>query len=149
MATAKKMTRVTKAISKRLTSPKDPTKLKGVLEGQKGPTIDLPYDGLNEKERSVLRVFNPIGPRGAVRIEELARYSFPALFVKDSGRANSWVRNSLRRLVRGNWIETAGASERGKFRLTIRAKTFLAKIHAAPKKHSAKVHHSEPVAAAS
>lgn len=104
---------------------KDPTKTKNVLEGQKATPLELPLDRMNEKERAVLNVFNPTGPRGWYNITTLAQWAFPVENHKHAGRANSWVRNSLRRLVRGGWVEHPSKEHKGVFRLSQRAKKTL------------------------
>jgi hypothetical protein len=71
--------------------------------GQSGPPLKLTKEGLNDKELRVLTVLtadlNPLA------INALATTSFPE---QTTAKANSWVRNSLRRLVRGSWVEKVG-----------------------------------------
>lgn len=75
-------------------------------QGQSGPPLELPWKALNPKERDVLRALNGTGrgPRRKMTLEELAE----ECFAKDAStpeQANSWVRNSMRRLVRGSWVD--------------------------------------------
>lgn len=91
---------------------KDPTKTEGVEDGQNGPKlIDFPYSKLNRNEAKLMCSFDPYGIREVFSISDLADKSFPDT---SSDKANSYVRNSLRRLVRGDWIEKIG---RGEFRI--------------------------------
>lgn len=79
--------------------------------GQDGPRIDLSPSDLNNKER---KVFDAMGAPGRrVTIAELADV-FSRSNVKS--RRTSWVRNSLRRLVRGRLVRRVeeGVYERKK-----------------------------------
>lgn len=80
---------------------KDPTKVKDVLYGQKGPALDLKYERLNKKELAILAAFTSFGVSETYSITSLALKCFPDENVKV---ANSWVRNCLRRLVRSAWL---------------------------------------------
>lgn len=90
----------------------------GVLAttGQSGPTIEeLPWDSLNRKEKLLIGCFNLEGEREVRSIGELAVAAFKTK-AKNLAQANSWARNSLRRLMRsGKWLEKV---EPGKYRLT-------------------------------
>lgn len=133
----KSVTKAIKAKKPQRMHQKDPTRTKGILEGQKGPRMELPMDRLNEKELAVLKVFNCEGPvRGWYSIKTLAQWAFPVLTVKNAIKANSWVRNSLRRLVRGGWAEQPD-KKKGFFRLTAKAHTRLSKQIEAGEKLSA------------
>lgn len=99
---------------------RDPTKTEGVEDGQKGVPLDLPVEYMNPNELAVLRCFGlRDGYRTTLSITEIADKAFPK---KSEKRANSWVRNSLRRLVRGSWLESI---DRGVFRFTQMAVTKL------------------------
>lgn len=77
--------------------------------GQSGPKIkDLQFADLNRKERLVMGCFSVSGEREVRSIAELAALAFKSYPAK---KANSWTRNSLRRLVRGGLLEkpTPGA----------------------------------------
>lgn len=87
-------------------------KAKGTLitapGGQSGPAI-VPKR-LNAKE---VRVFDYLAKnRGEASISEMASGLWPK---QGAAKANSWVRNSLRRLVRAGWVDRVG---RGSFRIS-------------------------------
>jgi hypothetical protein len=65
--------------------------------GQCGPALDLTVDELTDKEKAVMAVLG----EEAVSIASLASAAFPQL---SPVQANSWVRNSLRRLVRARFV---------------------------------------------
>lgn len=67
--------------------------------GQGGRPIDLHRRDLNSKELMV--VASLYGQSAPFPLNGLAASTFPA---EDTNVANSWVRNSLRRLVRGGWV---------------------------------------------
>jgi len=67
--------------------------------GQDAGELDLPRDCLNAKEVKVLEALASV--RGSMTLAELAKAAFPRLA---KARGNSWVRNSLRRLVRAAWV---------------------------------------------
>lgn len=78
--------------------------------GQSGPPLTLVKEKLNSKETKVVASLqddaNPVAINGLAA----------ACFSNQSAKtANSWVRNSLRRLVRGKWVEKVG---KGTYRLT-------------------------------
>ncbi len=84
--------------------------------GQNGPSIKLAITDLNEKELQVLKavtgLMEPIEPKP---ITEIAALAFPDV---DSVKANSWTRNSLRRLARAKLLikykrGLYGASKKG------------------------------------
>jgi len=78
--------------------------------GQSGPPLDLVKAKLNDKEEKVVAVL--LEDANPVPINALATNCFSD---KSAGQANSWVRNSLRRLVRAKWAEKVG---KGTYRLT-------------------------------
>ena len=85
--------------------------------GQSGPPLELSYSKLNEKEARLVSVLGAeVNP---LPLNALAATCWPdkASSTKDAERnqANSWVRNSLRRLVRGKWVEKVG---KGTYRLS-------------------------------
>lgn len=89
---------------KRSTSPKNPP-----VSGQSGKPLDLEAQDLNSKEGCVVAAL--AGDVNPAPINALAAICFP----NEGAKANSWVRNSLRRLVRARWVEKVGT---GTYRLT-------------------------------
>lgn len=85
--------------------------------GQSGPPLTLFKEKLNPKELQVATFLaadiNPIP------INALASAVFPT---EKPGTSNSWVRNSLRRLVRGHWVDKVG---KGTYRLSEAARSWL------------------------
>lgn len=78
--------------------------------GQSGDKIELAASQLNDNERAVVgALYEDMNP---LSIVALATVAFPS---QPPSRASSWARNSLRRLVRGDWIEKMG---RGTYALT-------------------------------
>lgn len=105
-----------------------PVKAKGKTErtkpttGQSGPKIKhLSFDDLNRKEKLVVGCFELSGTREVRTIKDLAEEAFRSQTVK---KANSWTRNSLRRLVRAGWLDK---TEPGSYRLSADARTWLKK----------------------
>lgn len=74
--------------------------------GQSGPPIKLEFEKLNDKERKIVEYLDGAGtgPRSIITIPRLAAVCFKAE-ADSEAQAASWVRNSLRRLVRGEWVE--------------------------------------------
>lgn len=117
---AKKMAKTAKTASKKVksakkTAAKAPKQAKKRAaahpsSGQSGPSVDLVRARLNDKEVRVVTVL--AGDLNPVPINALATNCFADQAV---GTANSWVRNSLRRLVRGRWVEKVG---KGTYRLS-------------------------------
>lgn len=91
--------------------------------GQSGPAIEeLPWNALNKKEKLLVGAFDLEGDREVRTIEQLAEQVFKGK-AKNLKQANSWTRNSLRRLMRsGKWLEK---TEPGKYRLTVGARKLL------------------------
>jgi outer membrane biosynthesis protein TonB len=85
--------------------------------GQSGPPVDLAKDKLNSKESRVVAVL--AGDANPVPINALATNCFAD---QASSKANSWVRNSLRRLVRGKWVDKVG---KGTYRLSNTGRALL------------------------
>ena len=82
--------------------------------GQNGPTIELAVNDLNVKELRVLEALNASGrgERLQLTITETASGAFSR---EPAARGMSWVRNSLRRLVRSGYVEKCA---RGCYRVT-------------------------------
>ena len=68
--------------------------------GQSGPPLDLPPSKLNEKEKVVTATLLKLDGDSSMSLAELAEKCFP----DGDKKANSWVRNSLRRLVRAGYV---------------------------------------------
>ena len=92
--------------------------------GQSGPAVEVPYEELNSKEQKVLRTLNGKGKgtREIVKIADLisAFGNKPA-----KKKRNSWVRNSLRRLVCGTWVEKV---DRGEYRISEKGRKRLKNV---------------------
>lgn len=78
--------------------------------GQSGPPINLPLEECNEGELKVLTLLNGEGrgDRPVLGIQEMTKLG--------KFKADHWVRNALRDLVRGSWVEKVG---RGTYQMTI------------------------------
>lgn len=63
---------------------------------------------LNDKEKKVLAAF-PRKPGNFIEIEELARKCFASMGIAPDKKGNSWVRNSLRKLLRLGLVKHKGA----------------------------------------
>lgn len=88
--------------------------------GQSGPPIEhLAIDELNKKERKVL-VYLFVAPKA--KILEIALGCFST---QPQVRRSSWVRNSLRRLVRASLVERVDA---GTYKLTLRGRRQITKV---------------------
>lgn len=90
--------------------------------GQSAPPIELSVERLNAKEMRVLEVLHGNGgkDRPVLRIDALAALCFKAQGEK---RSNSWVRNSLRRLIQGGLVEKVN---RGHYRISDTGRSRLA-----------------------
>jgi hypothetical protein len=110
--TAKVAAKKTKAAKKTPAKASKPAKkaASSPSSGQSGPAVDLLRDRLNDKEIRVVTVLS--GDLNPVPINALATNCFADQPVT---QANSWVRNSLRRLVRGKWVDKVG---KGTYRLS-------------------------------
>lgn len=132
MATKKKSKAKTKTPTKTKTgsraakakapkAPKAPKAAKAASDkpssGQSGPTVDLNKKKINPKEQKILAALNH--GKGPQKIAELAAEAFGNK--PSQAKANSWVRNSLRRLVRGGLVEQAA---RGTYKLTAKGKNY-------------------------
>jgi len=91
--------------------------------GQNGPAVELAVDELNDKERKVVDTLNGAGrgERPELTIAALGSGAFPKQ-AKPQGM--SWVRNSLRRLVRAGYVERC---KRGAYRVTDTGRRRLSK----------------------
>ena len=95
--------------------------------GQSGPEIEVKTEDLNAKESKVLDLLNGKGegPRETISIPELTKVFKNTADTK--AQANSWVRNSLRRLVTSGLVEKL---ERGSYRIAERARKRLQRAEA-------------------
>ena len=93
------------------------------VSGQSGPPIELSVEGLNSKEGKVFAALN--GPGSGVRtvltITELSETCFKS---RGKKQANSWTRNSLRRLVQAGLVEKV---DRGRYRVSDAGRKKLAR----------------------
>ena len=90
--------------------------------GQSGDPIDLPYDELNKREAKVVDYLNGDGKgtREAKTVEEIAK----ALWSREGqARSKLFVRNSMRRLFCGGWVEKP---DKGIYKITEKARKRLA-----------------------
>jgi hypothetical protein len=60
---------------------------------------------MNEKEKKTLAAFPKTGE--PIALDELAKKAFPSMGAKSTTRGNSWVRNSLRFLIRTKAVKQA------------------------------------------
>ena len=107
-----------------MASKKQPKKKLTPTSGQSGPIMkDLKLSDLNPKERRVLVAMNGegTGKRVEMGIPDLATSCWKN---KSKFQSNSWVRNSLRRLVRAKMIDKLA---RGAYRISDGARKQLAK----------------------
>lgn len=112
-----------KPVPRKKRASKAPAKRKDPTSGQSAPPIELSLDALNAKEKLVLAILNGKGSgvRDVISIADIAAECF---MTEDQKRANSWTRNSLRRLVQGGLVEKA---DRGKYRVSVSARRRLAR----------------------
>ncbi len=93
--------------------------------GQNGSKLDLDLSDLNTKERRLLGAFSPTGPRGEYTIEHLSMvFGQKPVKAKTIAQAQSWVRNSLRRLVRAKLVEHVSD---GTYRVSLAARSMIKK----------------------
>lgn len=103
--TKAKATKKSKPVAKKASSEKKDASV--FMSGQSGPKIKLEESKLTEKEAKVLAVVR--GTKGShAELKNLGDLSFPGL---EKTQANSWVRNSLRRLVRGSFVKKIGKGQ--------------------------------------
>jgi len=78
--------------------------MKWGARSQRGKNIDLTLDMLNANERAVLDTLNAEG-RGTPEPMKIAEIMLANQWhIPDKAKGNSRVRNSLRKLVRGQWV---------------------------------------------
>lgn len=94
--------------------------------GQSGPPIDLKWEKMNDKEQALIKFLYGSGT-GARPIATISTLASECFFGKADtvAQANSWTRNSLRRLVRGEWVEKF---VRGSFRITTKGRARLHEV---------------------
>jgi hypothetical protein len=109
MATKKKKTATKKKVAKKAATPAE------VASGQSGPKVKITK--VNAKEAKVLSQLNH--GSDPLKISDIAK----CFKGKTKAQANSWVRNSLRRLVRGGLVKQVS---RGTYTLTAKGKKFEA-----------------------
>jgi hypothetical protein len=85
--------------------------------GQHGPKVDLEWDDLSADQKAVIARLKAKSPAHVADIAEKG-------FGKDDPKLR--VRNALRRLVRGGWVEHA-SKEPGMYRLALKARRAKAK----------------------
>jgi len=109
--------------SKPKAPPKTTAEKTTPTSGQSGPPLELSVEGLNTKEAKIFEALNGTGSgvREIISIEDLASTCFKS---RGKKQANSWVRNSLRRLVQGGLVEKV---ERGKYRVSEAGRKKLAR----------------------
>lgn len=100
------------------------TAKKAPTTGQSGTPLDIGVVDLNAKERRVLAFMagEGSGVRATFRIEDVAAGCWKS---KPKPIANSWVRNSFRRLVRAGMVYKVS---RGHYRVALRARRALARV---------------------
>ena len=105
----------TKKPNKAKTKKPNKAKTKKATTGQSGPDVEVLFDDLNEKEQLVLKRLNGKGKgtREEMKIEDITKVF--AKKAKTKAQQNSWVRNSLRRLCCGGWVEKM---DRGLYRIS-------------------------------
>ena len=89
--------------------------------GQSGPAIKIGYNELSANERKVLDCFDP-NDKAHFTIAELSSKAFGGF---KKSKANYFVRNQLRRLIRGNWLDKSAP---GTYRLSTSGRNRLLKL---------------------
>jgi len=112
-----------KGATPRKKAPKMTSEKTAPTSGQSGPPIELSVEGLNTKEAKIFSALNGSGSgvRTIMTITELAAECFKS---RGKKQANSWTRNSLRRLVQSGLVEKV---ERGKYRVSDAGRKKLAR----------------------
>lgn len=92
--------------------------------GQSAPEREMPYDDLNSDEKLVVAALDDDGEgvRQAMPVSDLALRVIENDHNENGTRAKLRVRNSMRRLVTGGWVERA---DRGRYRVTERGRKRL------------------------
>lgn len=87
-------------------------------QGQSGPPLDLPFEKMNQDEQDIVR--------GLYHHEDKATNAqLQGCISRAKRRTNLVVRNALRRLVRGNWVDV---KDRGVYALTTKGKNRAATL---------------------
>ena len=92
--------------------------------GQSAPHVNVDLDALNDKE---LKVLGAVNGKGEGAREEITIPNLTKVFKNTAAtkaQANSWVRNSLRRLVTGEYVEKL---QRGVYRMTEKGRKRLSR----------------------
>ena len=89
------------------------------IQGQAGPKLNLGWDRLSTNEKRVLKVMLP-APGEHRKPMSIADIVTETGWAKREGKAkaNSWVRNQMRRLVRAGYVEHPEMISDGKYVLT-------------------------------
>ena len=97
--------------------------------GQTGPTIEVAYEDLNRKEQKVLAAIDPEkkGTRPLKKIQEIGDEAFTGMKHANQEKRNSWTRNSLRRLVRSEFVEHGEEKGDGTYRITEKGRKRVAR----------------------
>ena len=96
-----------------------PPRTKRQTQGQSGPKIELTWEGLCTTERRVIRALAPKHGEHK-RVMTIADIAHETGWIKREGKkkAYSWVRNSMRRLVRANFVAHESQIKDGRYLLT-------------------------------
>jgi len=123
MADETKVKSVAEAVRRAKKGPAKKRSSKKAPKSKSKTKTKLSVSQLNEKEELVLSILNGAGSgiRLILTIAELAETCFKSQGPKQS---NSWVRNSLRRLVQQGLVEK---TDRGKYRVSDAGRRGLAK----------------------
>lgn len=100
--------------------------------GQSGEVLALTLEKLNKNELAVLRTLNAegVGDRPPMKIAEVMLAN--SWHIPDKAKGNSRVRNSLRKLVRGQWVEHAKSIGDGTVRITELGRAALGRTVSTP-----------------
>jgi len=110
-------------------------------QGQTGPELKLHFSELTDNEKKLVAALNQTG-RPILTIKELVKAcGWHRLRASNANedftgkvRGNSRVRNTLRRLVRSNWVENAEGRGRGTYRLSKKGSDRLRRAGTKPSK---------------
>jgi len=94
------------------------------VSGQSGSLRDVPIETLNDKEKAVLARLNGSGKgaRQTITISVLAMETNWTVSPESEAQANSWVRNCLRRLFLGSWVDKP---KRGSYQISAKGRKRL------------------------
>ena len=117
-------------------------------QGQQGEPLKLHFSELNEKEQKVVTALKEGGTLTIAEMVDACGWSNLRATDgnedhKGRARGNSWVRNSLRRLVRAGWVEHSETVGDGTYRLPKKARDRLRRM----KKSETKASTAESAAA--